>query len=70
MLSDEGASEKSLNRPGLTEALGLVEDGTAEIIIVSKLDRLSRSVHDFAGLMQRAQRRGWALVRNAQRPDS
>lgn len=47
MLSDEGASEKSLNRPGLTEALGLVEDGTAEIIIVSKLDRLSRSVHDF-----------------------
>jgi len=32
------------------------------VIIVSKLDRLSRSVHDFAGLMQQAQRQGWGLV--------
>jgi DNA invertase Pin-like site-specific DNA recombinase len=29
---------------------------------VSKLDRLSRSVHDFSGLLDRAKRRGWALV--------
>ncbi len=31
------------------------------MLCVSKLDRLSRSVHDFSGLLQRAQRRGWSL---------
>lgn len=59
---DAGASGKDLNRPGLADALAAVENGEAGAIIVQKLDRLSRSVHDFAGLMQRAQRRGWALV--------
>jgi len=29
---------------------------------VSKLDRLARSVADFAGLVRRAEREGWALV--------
>ena len=32
------------------------------MLLVSKLDRLSRSLVDFAGLMQRAQRQGWQLV--------
>lgn len=59
---DAGASGKSLNRPGLADALEAVESGQAAAIIVAKLDRLSRSVHDFAGLMQRAQPCGWALV--------
>jgi DNA invertase Pin-like site-specific DNA recombinase len=59
---DASASGKSLNRPGLAAALAAVEDGDASAIIVAKLDRLSRSVHDFAGLMQRAQQRRWALV--------
>ena len=61
VLEDAGASGKSLNRPGLAAALEAVENGDAKAIIVAKLDRLSRSVHDFAGLMQRAQQRGWAL---------
>jgi DNA invertase Pin-like site-specific DNA recombinase len=30
--------------------------------VVSKLDRLSRSMLDFAGLMDRSTREGWALV--------
>jgi DNA invertase Pin-like site-specific DNA recombinase len=30
--------------------------------MVAKLDRLSRSLFDFAGLMERARRKGWALV--------
>ena len=58
---DAGASGKDLKRPGLQEALALVESGAAEILCVSKLDRLSRSVHDFSGLLQRAQRKGWSL---------
>ncbi|MCA1677351.1 MAG: recombinase family protein, partial [Actinobacteria bacterium] len=31
-------------------------------LVVAKLDRLSRSVQDAAGLLDRAQRHGWALV--------
>lgn len=58
---DAGASGKDLKRPGLQEALALVESGAAEVLCVSKLDRLSRSVHDFSGLLQRAQRKGWSL---------
>jgi DNA invertase Pin-like site-specific DNA recombinase len=30
--------------------------------VVAKLDRLSRSMIDFTGLMAKAQRQGWALV--------
>jgi DNA invertase Pin-like site-specific DNA recombinase len=61
--SDEGASGKSMNgRPALQEALTAVEHGGAEVLLVSKLDRLSRSLVDFAGLMQRAQKKGWQLV--------
>lgn len=59
---DAGASGKSLKRPGLMAALDAVESGEASTLVVAKLDRLSRSVVDFAGLVARAQRRGWALV--------
>jgi DNA invertase Pin-like site-specific DNA recombinase len=62
VFEDAGASGKSLDgRPALAEALAAVEDCTAAALIVAKLDRLSRSVQD-AGLLERAGRRGWALV--------
>jgi DNA invertase Pin-like site-specific DNA recombinase len=32
------------------------------VLVVSKLDRLSRSLLDFAGLMDKAKREGWRLV--------
>ncbi len=60
---DAGASGKSLDgRPQLAEALAAVDNGTAAALVVAKLDRLSRSVRDAAGLLERAQRAGWALV--------
>ncbi len=63
VLADEGVSAKEMaNRPGLLAALDRVETGAAQILMVSKLDRLSRSVHDFTGLLHRAERRGWALI--------
>ncbi len=49
-------------RPGLAEALELVESGNADGIVVAKLDRLSRSVLDFATLLCRAKAEGWNLV--------
>lgn len=63
VLEDAGASGKSLNgRPALASALSMVSAGDAEGIIVAKLDRLSRSLIDFVGLVARAQREGWNLV--------
>lgn len=60
---DAGASGKTLaGRPELTAALAAVEAGEADALIVAKLDRLSRSLLDFAGLMERSRRQGWALV--------
>jgi DNA invertase Pin-like site-specific DNA recombinase len=60
---DTGISAKSMRRrPGLTEALAMLDSGKADVLIASKLDRLSRSVADFAGLMERAQKRKWAVV--------
>lgn len=59
---DAGYSAKDLKRPGITEALGRLAAGEACTLIVAKLDRLSRSVIDFAGLMERSRREGWSLV--------
>lgn len=61
--TDAGASGKSLTgRPALLDALEAMDTGRAQVLLVSKLDRLSRSLLDFAGLMARAQRDGWNLV--------
>lgn len=61
--ADEGISAKTIeNRPGLVAALDVLDQGGAASLVVAKLDRLSRSVHDFTGLVDRAQRLGWAMV--------
>lgn len=57
-----GVSAKSLERPGIMRALGELDAGRADALVVAKLDRLSRSLKDFAGLMDRARQRGWAIV--------
>ncbi|MCU1453844.1 MAG: putative resolvase [Acidimicrobiales bacterium] len=60
---DAGASGKSLrNRDGLADGLAEVRSGRAGTLMVSKLDRLSRSLLDFASLMSDAQANGWNLV--------
>jgi len=57
-----GASGKNLRRPALLEALASLSRGEAHVLVTSKLDRLSRSVLDFASLMQQAEREGWSIV--------
>lgn len=59
---DEGASGKNLNRPRLQEALTLIREGKAAGLIVSKLDRLSRSMLDFCNLTADAKREGWNII--------
>jgi len=43
-------------------ARGLLRDGQAEVIIATRLDRMSRSVVDFASLIAAAQDEGWEIV--------
>lgn len=59
---DEGKSGKNMKRDGLNAALTIVREGRAGGIVVSKLDRLSRSLLDFANLMEEASRGGWTIV--------
>lgn len=62
VFEDGGASGKDMKRPGLLAALEAVDRGEAQILVVARLDRLSRSLIDFAGLMERARKRGWDLA--------
>lgn len=60
---DDGYSAKSVEgRPGLVDALGRLDDGDADVLLALRVDRLSRSVSDFAQLMARSRSRGWDLV--------
>ena len=62
VIEDAGFSAKDLKRPGMQEALRVLEEGDAKALVVAKLDRLSRSMIDFTALMATAQKQGWALV--------
>ena len=61
-IEDAGYSARSMKRPGLMAALARLARGEAPALVVSKMDRLSRSLLDFSTIMQKAQREGWALV--------
>jgi DNA invertase Pin-like site-specific DNA recombinase len=62
VVEDAGFSAKDLKRPGIQEALRVLEEGDARALVAAKLDRLSRSMIDFTALMATAQKQGWALV--------
>ena len=62
VIEDAGFSGKNLRRPGIEAALKALAEQRADVLIVSKLDRLSRSMLDFASLMQKATREHWGLV--------
>jgi DNA invertase Pin-like site-specific DNA recombinase len=46
VMVDAGASAKTLDRPGLQRALGMLRTGQANALLVAKLGRLTRSVKD------------------------
>lgn len=49
---DGGYSGGNMNRPGLQQLLEDVREGLVDIIVVYKIDRLSRSLTDFAKLVE------------------
>jgi DNA invertase Pin-like site-specific DNA recombinase len=51
-----------MQRPALAQALEMLEAGEAEALIVSKLDRASRSTLDLLKLLETAEAQGWDFV--------
>ncbi len=49
---DGGFSGGSMERPALQQLLNLVRDGRVDVIVVYKVDRLTRSLADFAKLVE------------------
>jgi site-specific DNA recombinase len=62
VIREPGQSAKSLNRPGLQRLVFLVETRQVEVIMISKLDRLTRSVSDLDKLVRLFDEAGVALV--------
>jgi DNA invertase Pin-like site-specific DNA recombinase len=59
---DGGFSGGTLERPALRRLLADIEDGRVDVIVVYKIDRLSRSLMDFAKLVEVFDRKGVTFV--------
>jgi len=59
---DGGFSGGSLDRPALQSLLSDIESGRVDCVVVYKVDRLSRSLLDFARLVDRFDRRSVSFV--------
>lgn len=55
-----GGSMRKRNELGAS--LRMLANGEADVLVVAKLDRLSRSVLDFAGIMETANKEGWSVA--------
>jgi DNA invertase Pin-like site-specific DNA recombinase len=63
VLLEEGRSGKSITgRPVLRDALTRLDNGTAQALIVTRIDRLARSTTDFLSIVDRAAKNNWRLV--------
>lgn len=63
IIREEGRSGKSISgRPLLKKALLMLETGEANTLIVTRLDRLSRSVRDFLNIIDHSRKYKWRLI--------
>jgi site-specific DNA recombinase len=70
IVADDGETGKHANRPGLQRVLEMVRRGEVQLVIVAKLDRLTRSVKDLAELLELFQKRNVSLVSVAESLDT
>lgn len=59
---DGGFSGGSMERPGLAQLLADVEAGMIDVVVVYKIDRLTRSLADFARIVEAFDRQGVSFV--------
>ena len=62
LYDDGGYSGGSMDRPGLQQLLADVEAGKVDVIVVYKVDRLTRSLADFARIVDTLDKRGASFV--------
>lgn len=62
LVSDEGISGSTIDRPGLRHALEQIVAGDVDGLVVSKLDRLTRSMRDFCEIVDWFEEAGAPLV--------
>lgn len=67
---DGGFTGANVERPGLRRLLEDVEAGKVDCVVCYKVDRLSRSLLDFAGLLQTFEQHGVSFVAVTQRIDT
>ncbi len=60
--TDDGLSGSNLDRPGLRSLLKLVDQGEVEVIVVYRMDRITRSVFDLETLLPLFELKGVALA--------
>ena len=62
LYDDGGFSGGTMDRPALTHLLADVEAGRLDTIVVYKVDRLTRSLADFARIVERLEAAGVSFV--------
>jgi len=67
---DRGYSGKNTNRPAFEEMLTDITQGKVSRVIVYKLDRISRSIVDFANMMETFQKYNVAFVSSTEKFDT
>ena len=62
-VAQEVASGASMDkRDALNAAIAAIEAGDADALVAAKLDRLSRSMMDFATMLERARAKRWKII--------
>lgn len=62
-IEDIGASGGNIKRPGLARALALLAlGGKGYVLVVAKLDRLTRSIADLCRLVETSHKEGWTFA--------
>lgn len=62
LYDDGGFSGGNINRPALQYLFDRIDDGQVDVIVVYKVDRLTRSLADFAKLVERMDAKGVSFV--------
>jgi DNA invertase Pin-like site-specific DNA recombinase len=62
VLREVQSAKNMTKRPMLLDCLQKLKTGEANVLIVAKLDRLSRSVIDLCSLLEQSEKENWSLV--------
>ena len=68
--TDKGFSGKNTDRPKFQELISDIEAGLIQRVVVYKLDRISRSIIDFANMMELFQRHNVEFISSTEKFDT